>query len=63
MRVFLILLTAGTVLAGCEKCRPPHANVNVGVGTGGVHTGANVGTQCGPVHVGVGSGPYYHSRW
>lgn len=64
MRFFLILTVAGTVLAGCEKCSPnPRANVNVGVGSGGVHTGVSVGQQCGPVHFNVGTGNYYHSRW
>lgn len=64
MRLLLILGVAGTVLAGCEKCQlDPSANVNVGVGSSGVHTGVSLGQSCGPVHINVGSGNYYHSRW
>lgn len=64
MRLFLILAVAGTALAGCERCSPrPSANVNVGVGTGGVRTGVNVGQSCGPLYIGMNAGEFYHPSW
>ncbi|WP_146346442.1 hypothetical protein [Falsiphaeobacter marinintestinus] len=63
MRLLIVLAFSSTLLAGCEACNTPRTNVNVGVGSGGVHTGASVGAQCGPVHVNVGSGRGYHPNW
>ncbi|WP_415404245.1 hypothetical protein [Tateyamaria sp. SN3-11] len=32
----------------------PEANLNVGIGSGGIHTGGTVGLSKGPLSVGVG---------
>ncbi|MBY6088759.1 hypothetical protein ACX9MO_12555 [Pseudooceanicola sp. 502str34] len=64
MRLFIVLALAGTALAGCERCNPrPNANLNIGLGTGGVRTGLNIGQSCGPLYVGVRAGEYYHPYW
>lgn len=61
MRLIAMLSLVTLALAGCEQCAPgPHTNVNVGVGTGGVHGGVSVGQRCGPINISIGTGNYYH---
>ncbi len=63
MKKLAIVVLAGLSLAGCEKCAPADANVNVSVGTGGVHSGVSVGKRCGPGYVSLGTGGSYHIGW
>lgn len=56
LRIAALLLSA-LALAACgadgEPVKPT-ANVNVGVGSSGVHTGASVGVRKGPWNISVG---------
>lgn len=64
MRLMIAMTVAGAVLAGCERCQlDPRADVNVGIGSGGVSTGVSVGQSCGPINFSIGAGDYYHVNW
>ena len=57
MLKYALLVVCGLLLAACETCSPPNANLNVGIGTGGgVHTGVSVGQRCGPGYFAIGTG-------
>ncbi|MFC6688822.1 hypothetical protein [Jhaorihella thermophila] len=63
MKKLAIVALAGLFLAGCEKCSPADANLNVSVGTSGVRSGVAVGKACGPAYVSIGTGSSYHLHW
>jgi hypothetical protein len=56
IRILSVLAVFATLAACGADGEPvrPSANLNIGIGSGGVHTGASVGVSRGPITVGVG---------
>lgn len=55
IRILSVLALLGLVACGADgEPVQPSANLNIGIGPGGVHTGASVGVSKGPLRLGVG---------
>jgi len=54
-RVVVLIALLGVAACGADgEPVQPSANLNIGIGPGGVHTGASVGVTKGPISVGLG---------
>lgn len=55
IRIFSVIAVLGLVACGVDgEPLQPSANLNVGVGSGGVYTGGTIGVSQGPISVGIG---------
>ncbi len=61
VRVVLCVVALGALVGCGVEGSPwtPHANANIGVGSGGVYTSGSVGVSNGPVSISIGGG----CRW